>query len=98
MVRPDRGRRTGRTNKRRRHPGRREMTSSDNTSSSVPTPTSYSFTTIDDPLGAHGTVVTGINDFGEIIGYYIDASFNTHGFILNNGVFTTIDDPNAAAA
>jgi uncharacterized membrane protein len=32
------------------------------------------YTTIDDPLGTSGTVATGINDLGQIVGYYFDGS------------------------
>src|SRR5262249_20172461 len=34
-----------------------------------------------------------INDFGQIVGSYADANGATHGFIDNNGIFVTIDDP-----
>jgi probable HAF family extracellular repeat protein len=64
----------------------------------ITAPTSYTFTTIDDPLGAVSSQVFGINDSGEMVGYYVDANDSTHGFMLKNGVFTTIDDPNASPA
>jgi hypothetical protein len=32
------------------------------------------YTTIDDPLGFGGTVVTGVNDAGQIAGLYYDSS------------------------
>jgi hypothetical protein len=51
------------------------------------------FTTIADPLGVDGTVAQGINDSGQIVGYYYDANHLLHGFIDNGGVFTTVDDP-----
>ncbi len=60
------------------------------------------YTSIDVP-GAALTVVYGINESGEIVGYYQDA-FKTdgkkkiHGFILSGGVFTTIDVAGAAGA
>jgi probable HAF family extracellular repeat protein len=34
-----------------------------------------------------------INDAGEVTGYYTDANFVPHGFVYQNGVFTTVDDP-----
>ena len=37
------------------------------------TPTG-SYTTLDDPFGHHGTRALGINDAGQIVGYYYDAS------------------------
>jgi probable HAF family extracellular repeat protein len=45
-----------------------------------------------------GTQAYGINDLGQIVGVYF-VSTNpgevAHGFMYSNGVFTTIDDPNA---
>ena len=53
------------------------------------------FTTIDVP-GATLTVVMGINDAGDMVGYYADsASGSTHGFLLSGGSFTVIDYPGA---
>ena len=40
----------------------------------------YSYTTIDDPLATSGTIAQGINEAGQIVGYYIDAS-GQHGFL-----------------
>jgi uncharacterized membrane protein len=50
------------------------------------------FTTIDDPLGV-STTLTGINNAGIIVGYYIDGSGKAHGLVDVDGVLTTIDDP-----
>jgi hypothetical protein len=30
--------------------------------------------TLDDPLGSHGTVATDIKDSGQIVGFYLDGS------------------------
>src|SRR5262249_53491629 len=57
------------------------------------------YTTIDDPSAGHGqdprgnrgTFATGINDAGQIVGYYRDDTFNlsqTHGFL-----YTTTPNP-----
>ena len=54
---------------------------------------SYAFTTIDAP-GATGTAVNA-NSPHAIAGEFDDASGNTHGFVLNRGVFTQIDVPHA---
>ena len=55
----------------------------------------YSFTTIDYP-GAKRTYVRGINDLGQIVGWYYDSDSDTsHGFIYNGSRFTTIDYPGA---
>jgi probable HAF family extracellular repeat protein len=45
----------------------------------------YIFTTIDVPGSAY-TVASGINDAGQVVGYY-----NSHGFLLSNGTYTTLD-------
>jgi probable HAF family extracellular repeat protein len=52
------------------------------------------FTPIDFP-GATETIALDINDVGEIVGRYVDASANTHGFLLSAGNFTSIDFPHA---
>lgn len=46
--------------------------------------------------GSPLTEATGINNSGTIVGFYYDANSNRHGFILNNGVYTTYDKPGAA--
>ena len=53
------------------------------------------YTTLDVP-GAVLTLPTGINDRGQVVGLYYDASFNGHGFMDSNGQFTTVDDPDTA--
>jgi probable HAF family extracellular repeat protein len=54
-----------------------------------------SYTAIDDPLGVGGTIATGINNNGQIVGYY--ASYpnlaGEHGFVDSGGSFTTLPDP-----
>jgi len=52
------------------------------------------FTPIHVP-GALGSVPAGINDAGQIVGWFSDAT-GTHGFLLSGGNFTTIDVPGAA--
>ena len=39
----------------------------------------------------------GINNRGQIVGAYIDAEGTIHGFLLDDGVFTPIDHPDAAS-
>jgi hypothetical protein len=41
------------------------------------------YTTLNDPLATNGTDVTGINDAGEIVGYYFDISGAYHGFLAD---------------
>jgi hypothetical protein len=47
------------------------------------------FTPIDFPLAAH-TIPMGINDAGEIAGYYFDATGYARGFIYANGAFSSV--------
>src|SRR6516225_8913297 len=55
-----------------------------------PAKAQYTFTTIDVP-GARETFPNGINDAGQIVGYYYG-----HGFLLDvDGSYTTIDVPGA---
>lgn len=44
-----------------------------------------------------GTVAIGVNDFGQIVGTYVDntAQANRHGFLLSGSVYKTIDFPGA---
>jgi hypothetical protein len=35
-----------------------------------------------------------LNNHDEVVGQYVDASGLTHGFIFNDGEFTSVDDPN----
>src|SRR5262249_11541444 len=50
------------------------------------------FTTIDVPFATQGTEAFGINNAGQIVGFYADAS-GTHGFLLSGGAYFTLDDP-----
>lgn len=44
------------------------------------------------PQDYNGTVAEGINDFGEIVGFCIDAAGDTHGFVRSpQGTFTEFD-------
>jgi probable HAF family extracellular repeat protein len=47
--------------------------------------------------GARSTRAFGINNTGQIVGSYRDASGRTHGFLLDHGNFTSIDSPGARA-
>src|SRR5207244_6442987 len=49
-------------------------------------------TTLDVP-GSTSTVASGINDSGQIVGYYEDAGGTWHGFLLDQGSYTTLDVP-----
>ena len=45
----------------------------------------FSFTTLDDPL-AIWTFVNGINNSGQIVGYYLVNGVASHGFIFIGGL------------
>jgi probable HAF family extracellular repeat protein len=45
-------------------------------------------------LATGDTFAYGINDAGQIVGEYSDAS-GSHGFLLSAGKYTTLDDPSA---
>jgi uncharacterized membrane protein len=53
------------------------------------------FTTFDVP-GRTFTSPTGINNSGQIVGFYADDNFFFHGFVLHKGVFTFVDVPGAS--
>jgi PEP-CTERM motif-containing protein len=53
-------------------------------------------TTID-PFGSTFTQALGVNDKGEIVGFYTDAGGVQHGYIDNGGVFTSFDPPGSAS-
>src|SRR6202008_539750 len=50
------------------------------------------YTTFDDPLNTSGdgTLASGINDKGQIVGTYADAS-GVHGFLLSGGSSPTLN-------
>lgn len=52
---------------------------------------SFTVETIEFP-GAYGTMACGINNRGQIVGYYYDTS-GGHGFLLDRGGFTKVDFP-----
>ena len=39
------------------------------------------------------TVAQGINDEGQIVGYYRDSGGGYHGFLYSHGTYTNINDP-----
>jgi hypothetical protein len=41
----------------------------------------HGFSTIDDPHGMGTTTINGVNDFGQLVGFYVDANGNTDGFL-----------------
>ncbi len=43
------------------------------------------------PSGTQNNQATGVNDSGEVSGFYVDSLGVTHGFLLNGSTLTTID-------
>ena len=52
-----------------------------------------SFSVLSGPSENFGSYAQGINDAGEIVGYFTDSSESQHGYILSDGSYTQIDDP-----
>jgi probable HAF family extracellular repeat protein len=44
--------------------------------------------------GATFTQALGLNNTGEVVGFYLDSASLSHGFVYSGGVFTPVDDPN----
>src|SRR5262245_43635528 len=55
---------------------------------------SYVFFTIDPP-GSTSTTVTGINNTGQIVGYFEDVA-GIHGFLRTGATYTTLELPGAS--
>jgi len=53
------------------------------------------FTVITIPGSPGGAQATGINNSGQVCGFYIDAMGVNHGFLLISGNLTTLDAPNS---
>ena len=71
------------------HPQQRQIAAKLSADDSTQT---FTFTSIDVP-GSTGTLATGINASGHIVGIYYDAAGNSHGFLLKRGQFFTVDVP-----
>src|SRR5438552_18021999 len=56
----------------------------------------YNLSSIDYPGAMATSIPGGINDLGDIVGAFTDSNRKVHGFLLSNGVYTTIDVPGAA--
>jgi uncharacterized membrane protein len=54
------------------------------------------FSQLPDYPGATQTWPWSINNRGDIAGYVEDSAGNTHGYLLQNGVYTLLDVPGAA--
>jgi uncharacterized membrane protein len=45
------------------------------------------------PAGTGNSQATGINNNGEISGFFVDSGGVNHGFLVNNGLLSTFDAP-----
>jgi len=52
---------------------------------------------VDAGVTVAGTYAMGINNLGQIVGYYSTSDDDLHGFLLSNGVFSTHDFPGTSA-
>lgn len=59
---------------------------------SVSVAPSYNFTTIDFPASVQ-TTAYAINDAGEIVGFYLDRTGSSHGFLYSGGSYTALPFP-----
>ncbi len=55
------------------------------------------FTTLPEPLGGDRASANGVNDLGQIVGDFRNASLGSSAFLYSGGSFTQLDDPNAVA-
>jgi hypothetical protein len=42
----------------------------------------HGFTTVDDPHGIGATTINGVNDHGDLVGFYTDSAGNTDGMLI----------------
>ena len=52
-----------------------------------------SYVYLPQPTGTGNSQATGINDAHTVVGFYVDANDNNHGFIVVGGVQSTLDFP-----
>ena len=50
-------------------------------------PGDFGFRTVNDPHGSGATTLNGINDAGDLVGFYTDAKGNTDGLLVAHGHF-----------
>jgi probable HAF family extracellular repeat protein len=61
------------------------------------------YTILDDPLAiqdstsSYGTVANGINDKGQVVGYFLGSDHRFHGFLYSGGNYTTLDESTSAS-
>jgi hypothetical protein len=47
-------------------------------------PANGEWVTLDNPNGVGGTVLNGLNNKGQVVGFYTDAAGNVDGMLVNN--------------
>jgi len=56
--------------------------------------TTFTYTTLNAPGAPNNTRAFGVNDAGQVAGYYVDNT-GYHGFLETGGTYTTLDVPGA---
>jgi probable HAF family extracellular repeat protein len=54
--------------------------------------------TVVDPPGSTFSSAAGINDAGQVVGYFTDGSNKYHGFVYRSGTYATLDPPGATGS
>ncbi len=54
-----------------------------------------SFTALWGPLIATDREANGVNNSGEVVGYYVDPTYHYHGFLFSGGNYKTLNEPKA---
>jgi hypothetical protein len=57
----------------------------------------YTYLTDYFPAGTGNAQATGVNNSGVVCGFYVDSVGVNHGFLLTNGVLTTLNYPNSTS-
>jgi hypothetical protein len=57
----------------------------------------FGFRTVNDPHGSGATTLNGINDAGDLVGFFTDAKGNTDGLLVAQGHFRAPLAPPVAA-
>jgi probable HAF family extracellular repeat protein len=65
------------------------------TSGQARSQSNYTYTTLDAQGGLTPTFASGVNASGQIVGYYSGA-MGFHGFLFDQGSYTTLDVPNSS--
>ena len=61
-----------------------------NVSSFIYNPSTATYTILNNPLAPHYTFAYGFNDLGQVVGHYLGADGQDHGYVYSGGTYTTI--------